>query len=70
MEENIQWVETKSNTRTFQLGEEPELIHIIQTGFKDKFMVVSEDAYELSLGNVSFYTREELETKCNIQWKK
>lgn len=50
------WVEMNSPTRTFQYGDEPELIHIIKTGFKDRYMIVWEDAYELNIGKVEFCT--------------
>jgi hypothetical protein len=66
--------EIKSNCRTFQyttkingiIENEPELIHVIKTGFKDKYMVVYEDAYELDLGEVEFGTKKEIESKFNI----
>ena len=44
------WKQIKSNTKTFQLGEEPELIHIIKTGHEDQYIVVFEDAYEFTNG--------------------
>jgi hypothetical protein len=52
--------EIKSQCRTFQFGEDPELIHVIKTGFKNRYMVVHEDAYEFLLGKVEFRTREEI----------
>jgi hypothetical protein len=61
------WHEVKNDVRTFKLGEEPELIHIIKTGFKNKYMVVSEDAYELHLGEVRFYTKEAIWEKLHIR---
>jgi hypothetical protein len=60
------WKEIKSNSRTFQLEDEPELIHIIKTGFNNTYMVVFEDAYELELGNVIFGTKLEIEKRFNI----
>jgi len=47
--------------RTYQLEDEPELIHIIKTGFKDKYIVVYEDAYELELGKTNIFTKAQLE---------
>ena len=41
------WNQVKSNTKTFQFGQEPELIHIIKTGHEDQYIVAYEDAYEL-----------------------
>lgn len=53
--------------KRFQLEEEPEIIHIIQTGFKGKYLIVFEDAYELTLGKTEFLTKEEIETKFKIK---
>lgn len=59
--------EIKSQCRTFQLGNEPELIHVIKTGFKNRYMVVHEDAYEFLLGKVDFMTREEIKKIYKIE---
>jgi hypothetical protein len=64
--EKIKWIENMNVTKTFRLGDEPELIHIIKTGFKDKYMVVYEDAYELNLGEVLYGTKLGIENKFNI----
>jgi hypothetical protein len=64
--EKIKWIENKNVTKTFRLGNEPELIHIIKTGFKDKYMVVYEDAYELNLGEVLYGTKLGIENEFNI----
>lgn len=61
------WKEIKSKTWSFQFGEEPELIHVIETGFKDRYMVIHEDAYELDLGKVEFFNKVELESKFKIK---
>jgi len=58
--EKIPLVEIKSNCRCFQWGDEPELIHVIKTGFNDRYMIVHEDAYELNLGKVEFLSRKEI----------
>jgi hypothetical protein len=50
----------------FQLGEEPELIHVIKTGFDDEYMVVSEQAYGGS-GDVNFYTKAKLEDTYKVK---
>ena len=63
------WKEIPSTTQCFQLGEEPELIHIIKTGFRDMYMVVHEDAYEYSIGKVEFGTKEQIEVKFKITLK-
>jgi hypothetical protein len=59
--------EIKSPCRTFQWDEEPELIHVIKTGFENRYMVVHEDAYELNLGKVEFLTKEEIKTIYKIE---
>jgi len=64
---DLRFKEIKSNCRTFQLDEDPELIHVIKTGFEDKYMVVHEDAYQLDLGKVEFGTKEEIENKFKIE---
>lgn len=62
-----EWVEIKgAEYRRFQWGTEPELIHIIKTGFEDRYMVIWEDAYELHLGNVDFLSKKQLEEKFKI----
>jgi len=59
--------EIKSQCRTFQFGEDPELIHVIKTGFKNRYMVVHEDAYEFLLGKLEFKTREEIKKIYDIE---
>lgn len=63
----IEMKEIKSPCRTFQFGDEPELIHVIKTGFKNRYMIVHEDAYEFLLGKVEFKTREEIKNIYNIE---
>lgn len=64
----LEWKEIKGvEYRCFQWGDEPELIHIIQTGFEDRYMVVWEDAYELHLGNVDLLSKKEIEEKFKIK---
>lgn len=41
------WTEVGYRTRSFRLGSEPEVIHIIKTGYSDTFMVVYESGYEM-----------------------
>lgn len=61
------WNEIKSTNQCFQLGNEPELIHVIKTGFRDMYMVVHEDAYEYSIGKVEFGTKQDIEVRYKIQ---
>lgn len=64
----LEWKEIKgAEYRCFQWGDEPELIHIIQTGFEDRYMIVWEDAYELHLGNVDLLSKKEIEEKFKIK---
>jgi len=65
--ENLKWIENGNVTKTFRLGEEPELIHVIKTGFKDKYMVVYEDAYDINTGNVTYGTKAEVEARFDIK---
>jgi hypothetical protein len=63
----LEWVEIKgAEYRCFQWGTEPEIIHIIKTGFADRYMVIWEDAYELHLGNVDFLSKKQIEEKFKI----
>jgi hypothetical protein len=62
----ISLAEIKTTCRTFQLGSDPELIHVIKTGFKNRYMIVHEDAYEFYLGKVEFKTREEIKNIYDI----
>jgi len=64
--ENLKWIESNNVTKTFRLQGEPELIHVIKTGFKDKYMVVYEDAYELNIGKVTYGTKLEIESRFGI----
>lgn len=66
MIEGMKWKPIGSLKWTFQLDDEPELIHVIKTGFKDTYMIVHEDAFEISLGRVDFHTKDEVETKYGI----
>lgn len=61
-----QWEERPSESRKFQLGQEPEIIHIIPTGFHDYYLVVHEDAYESQMGEVEFHTKASIGEKFNI----
>ena len=53
--------------RTFQWADEPEVIHIIKTGFEDRYLVVWEDAYEMMLGSTSVLTKKEIKNKFDIE---
>lgn len=51
---------------TFQLEGEPELIHIIKTGFENKYIIVHEDASEQNIGSTEIKTREEIQEDYGI----
>ena len=67
MNKESNWIEIETKKWTFQYLDEPELIHIIKTGFKNKYMLVWEDAYEISIGKVEFHSKESIEDKYNIE---
>jgi hypothetical protein len=56
-----------SECRTFRLGDDPELIHIIKSGFKDEYMIVYEDAHELNYGKAEVLTKKQIKHKFNIE---
>ena len=54
------------NVKRFISKFEDEVIYVIQTGFQDTWMVIFEDAHEMSLGNAIFGTKEEIKQKFKI----
>jgi len=56
----------KSITR-FISEDQQEILYIFQTGFDDKWMVVFEDAHEITLGTSFIGTKTEVEQKFNIR---
>lgn len=46
---------------------EDEVIYVIHTGFQDTWMVVFEDAHEMSLGRTVLGTKEEIKQQFNIE---
>ena len=62
------WEEMEcDNVQKFRYGEFPELIYVIKTGFKNKYIVVQEDAYELHLGNSKLMTKKSVEKTYGIK---
>jgi hypothetical protein len=62
------WIESEcNNVKRFQFGDFPEVIYVIKTGFKDRYMVVYEDAYELTLGETKIMTKELVEKTFEIK---
>lgn len=60
------WKEINSNIKTFQFGEEPEIIHIIKTGHKNLYIVVHDDAYQYFTGRTELCSKEEIKNKFSI----
>ncbi len=62
------WSETEcNNVQRFQFGDFPEIIYVIKTGFKNKYIVVNEDAYELQIGETKLMTKDKVEKMYNIK---
>ena len=62
------WIECPENkSKTFRLEDEPVLLHIIKTGFKDNYMIIWEDGTEQFLGDVQFNNKQQIEKKFNIK---
>jgi len=62
------WDEKKcENVQRFQYGDYPEIIYVIKTGFKNEYLVVSEDAYHLHLGKTKLMTKQKVEKTYNIK---
>ena len=53
--------------RTFQWADEPEIIHIIKTGFEDTYLVVWEDAFEVMIGKTEILSKKQIRDKFNIE---
>mgnify|MGYP006275440781 FL=1 len=51
---------------TYQFAEDPEMIHILRTGFHGRYLIVWEDAYELVMGKTEVLTKKEIKDKFNI----
>lgn len=60
------WKEIEPRTRTFRLGDEPELIHIIKTGYFDTYMIVYESGYEM-IGDLKIMSKEQILAEYNIE---
>lgn len=64
--DKLKWIEIKSLVKTFNLKDEPELIHIIKTGYRDEYMIVYEDAHNLNTGKVEFANKKQIKDKYGI----
>lgn len=63
----MKWNRVNNSVKSFRLENEPEMIHVIKTGFRDRYIVVHEDAYELILGDTQILHRDEIELKYDIK---
>lgn len=62
------WKQIKSHEmKTYQWGDEPEVIHVIKTGFDDLYLVVWEDAYEVMIGKTEVLSKKQIKEKFNIE---
>ena len=61
-------IENKDRIKTFQFKDEPELIHIIKTGYEDLFIIVHEDGYELNTGLTELLSAKSLKEKFGIEF--
>jgi len=55
------------NVRKFQYGDFPEIIYVIETGFKNEYLVTNEDAYHLHIGKTVLMTKSKVERTYNIK---
>jgi len=63
----MSWKKFNAIVKSFKLEDEPEVIHVIKTGFKDKYMVASDNAYQIDTHKVEFGTKKEIEDKFKIK---
>ena len=45
------------------------VLHIIKTGFNDRYIAISEDAYEMELGSIRIGTKEEMKKWFSVNLK-
>ena len=55
------------NVRRYRMGDFEEIIYVIKTGFKNKYIVVSEDAYEYNIGTSKLMTKQKIERIYKIE---
>lgn len=60
------WNRIKNNVQTFQFMNEPELIHIIKTGYTNLYIVVHEDGYNIQNCENEYWTKEKIEESYGI----
>jgi hypothetical protein len=50
----------------FQFMNEPEIVHIIQTGYENLYIVVHEDGYHIQNSKNEYRTKEKIESSYGI----
>lgn len=64
--QNLKWTEFQSDKiRTFQLGDFPEIIYVVEIR-SSEYMIILEDAYDLKTGEIEFLTSKELKSEYGI----
>ncbi len=62
------WTKTENpEIKTYVVNSQDEVIYIIRGGGRDCYIVVYDDAYEISRGETFLGTKEQVETKFNIK---
>lgn len=65
----MNWIEINPATaRRFQLEDEPELLHVISTGWEDQYFCFYENAYETEPwhSGVQLFNKEQIQEKWKI----
>lgn len=64
-----EWTQQESSrqVKEFIHEDQQEVIHVIKTGFEDKYIVVHEDCHEMVIGNTYVGSKEEVENKYKIE---
>lgn len=61
------WKKIECDIQSFISKNEEEAVHIIKTGFVDKYIAVFEDAHQLVLGETYIGTKAEVELRCGVK---
>ena len=66
---DLNWNEFKSSKiKSYQLGNEPEVVYVIKIRHNE-YLVVHEDGYDLNTGKTEFLSAVELKLKYSIIFK-
>ena len=61
------WTEINRQVKSFQFENEPEVIHVIKTGFEDDYMVIKEYGLDLNSEIIGTGNKNKIEEKFNIK---